>query len=418
MQTVRQLLSHNRNFRFLWYGQIVSQLGDWFNSVAMYALLFELTGSAKSVAMLMVMQILPIALVGPSAGVVADRYDRRRIMIAADVIRGVTVLGLLFVRTPSMVWLAYAVTAVTVGTTGFFEPARSLTVPLVVDRRELVAANAVSTSTWSAMVAIGASLGGIVSTAFGRDTAFVLNSLSFFASAVLISRMRIPPRPDGVRAQAGWHGLLEGVAYMRAHRHVARIAFVKGGWAVVGGALLLLAVFGDRIFRIGATGDAGIGVLYAARGIGAAAGSLAVAVAIRRSSAPLTRWIGPSYIAAGLAYATLGYAPSIWFAALTVVVAHTFGSVLWVASNVLLQTTVPDEFRGRVFAAELIALALVQSISTYVTAFALDELHTPPRLLAVAVGAALLAQGLVQGDGSVFHRDPKVGDRSRGPVDH
>ena len=83
------------------------------------------------------------------------------IMIAADIVRGVTVLGLLFVRTPSMVWLAYAVTAVTVGTTGFFEPARSSTVPSMVNRRELVAANAMSTSTWSAMVAIGASLAGL-----------------------------------------------------------------------------------------------------------------------------------------------------------------------------------------------------------------------------------------------------------------
>ena len=131
---------------------------------------------------------------------------------------------------------------------------------------------------------------------------------------------------------------MEGVAYMRANRHVARIALVKGGWAMVGGGLLLLTVFGDRIFRIGGTGDAGIGVLYAARGIGAATGSLAVARRFAARQRRLTRWIGPSYFTAGLAYATLGYAPSIWFAALTVVVAHTFGSVLWVASNVLLQT--------------------------------------------------------------------------------
>ena len=243
-------------------------------------------------------------------------------MIAADVIRGVTVLGLLFVRA-SMVWLAYVVTAVTVGTTGFFEPARSSTVPA---RRRPPRARRRQRGVHGHLVGNGRDwrvAGRDRVHGFGRDTAFVLDSLSFFASAVLISRMRVPARPQSTRAQPGWHGLMEGVAYMRANRHVARIAFVKGGWAVVGGALLLLAVFGDRIFRIGDTGNAGIGVLYAARGIGAAAGSLAVALAIRRSSVPLTRWIGPSYIAAGLAYATLGYAPSIWFAALTVVVAHT-----------------------------------------------------------------------------------------------
>ena len=160
---------------------------------------------------------------------------------------------------------------------------------------------------------------------------------------------------------------------MRAHWPVARMALVKGGWAIVGGALLLLTVFGDRVFRLGGSGDAGIGVLYAARGIGAAIGSFTVTALARASEAQLTRWIGPSYLAAGVAYATLGFAPSIWFAALTVVVAHTFGSILWVASNVLLQMSVPDVFRGRVFAAELIALALVQSAFTFATAVALDR---------------------------------------------
>jgi len=399
MRDATALLKRNRNFRLLWLGQVVSQLGDWFNSVAMYALLFELTGSAKVVAVLMVVQILPLALVGPTAGVVVDRFDRRKIMIAADVIRGVTVLGLLFVRTPSMVWLAYLSTSLTVAATGFFEPARSSTVPLVVDRSELVSANAISTGTWSAMVAVGASLGGLVSAIFGRDVAFVMNSLSFFASALLIMQMRVPARPAHARGEAGWRGIADGIAYMRANTHVARIAFIKGGWAVVGGALLLLAVLGERVFPIGGSSDAGIGLLYAARGIGATIGSFAIAVVARRATSNLTRWIGPSYIAAGLAYATLGYAPSIWFAAATVVAAHTFGSMLWVASNVLLQLNVPDQFRGRVFAAELIALSLVQSTSTYLTAFALDDLHTPPRMLAIAVGAALLAQGLVHGEG-------------------
>jgi predicted MFS family arabinose efflux permease len=255
------------------------------------------------------------------------------------------------------------------------------------------------------MVAVGASLGGLVSALFGRDVAFVMNSVSFFASAALITQMRVPPRPPHARAEPGWHGIADGIKYMRLNRHVARIAFIKGGWAVIGGALLLLAVLGERVFPIGGSSDAGIGLLYASRGIGATIGSFAIALAARRAGVHLTRWIGPCYIAAGIAYATLGYAPSIWFAAATVVVAHSFGSMLWVASTVLLQTTVPDEFRGRVFATELIALALVQAASTYLTALALDDLHTPPRLLAVAVGAALLAQGLVHGEGRQLRTD-------------
>ena len=341
------------------------------------------------VAALMVVQFLPVALVGPSAGVVADRFDRRRIMIAADVIRGVAVLGLLLVRTPSMAWLAFVVTAVVVGASGFFEPARSAAVPMIVRREDLVSANAISTGTWSAMLAIGASLGGVVAASLGRDAAFLINSASFFLSAGCLWRLRMPARPDGPRASSGWHGLVEGVSYMRAHWPVARVALVKGGWAIVGGALLLLTVFGDRVFRIGASGDAGIGVLYAARGIGAAIGSFTVTALARRSQTQLTGWIAPSYLAAGAAYATLGFAPNIWAAALTVIVAHTFGSILWVASNVLLQMSVPDTFRGRVFAAELVALSVVQSTFTFATAVALDRFHASPRLLAIVIGVCL-----------------------------
>lgn len=388
MNDILALLRTNRNFRRLWLGQVVSQLGDWFSYVALYALLLDLTGSATAVASLMVVQMLPIALVGPGAGVVVDRHDRRRIMIAADIVRGVAMLGLLFVRTPGTVWIAYVVTGVAVSASAFFEPARSATVPAIVPRDQLMTANAISTGTWSAMLAIGASLGGGISAWLGRDAAFLMNSASFIVSAGFLIGMRVPPIA-GRTSHSGWHGLLEGLRYMRAHRSVAWVALVKCGWAVVGGALLLLTVFGDRVFRIGGSGDAGIGVLYAARGIGAGLGSFIVMVLARRDDAALTRWIGPSYLAAGICYATLGMAPSIWFAALTVLAAHTFGSMLWVLSHVLLQRAVPDAFRGRVFAAELVALSIVQSGIAALTGVALDHWHIDPRPMAFVIGAAL-----------------------------
>lgn len=382
------LISGNRNFRLLWFGQIVSQLGDWFNIVALYALLFELTGSATAVAGMMVMQLLPVALVGPVSGVIVDRFDRRRIMIAADVLRGSAVLGLLLVRSAGMVWLAYVVTGVMVACSGFFEPARSATVPSIVPREQLVAANAISTGTWSAMLALGASLGGGVTVLLGRDAAFIINAGSFFASALFLWRMRVPARDISMRAALGIRGVLDGLAYMRRHGDVARIALIKGGWALVGGALLLLTVFGDRIFRIGNSSDAGIGILFASRGIGALAGSLIVSLIAARQG-NLIRLIAPAYFIAGASYAALSVAPTIWFAAGVVVASHIFGSILWVASNVLLQLRVPDEFRGRVFAAELIVMALVQSAVAYATAVALDTWHVDPRVLAAIVGLSL-----------------------------
>lgn len=393
MRSLLELVRSNRNFRCLWFGQIVSQLGDWFNTVAIFALIFQLTGSATAVAVLMVLQVLPVAFVGPAAGVMADRFDRRKIMIAADLVRGCAALGLLFVRTPETVWLAYVVTAIQVSASGFFEPARSSTVPMIVGRERLVAANAISTGTWSAMLAIGASLGGLVAATLGRDAAFIINAASFFLSAVFLWQLRIPSRPEGVRASAGLTGLLEGLDYMRTHREVARIALVKGGWALVGGALLLLTVFGDRVFRIGDSSDAGIGILYGARGIGAMAGSLIVSVLAARQR-NLVRMIAPAYLIAGTCYAAIAISPTIWIAALAVIAAHVFGSILWVSSNVLLQMNVPDEFRGRVFSAELFALAVVQSIVSYLTATALDVFHFSPHVLVAIVGFSLWVPGL------------------------
>jgi MFS family permease len=387
------LVRRNRNFRLLWMGQIVSQLGDWFSSVALYALLFDLTGSSAAVASLMVAQILPLAMVSPTAGVVVDRVDRRRVMIAADLVRAALVLGLTLVRTESSVWVAYVVTALAVGATGFFEPARSAAMPSIVRREDLVAANALSTGTWSVMLAVGASAGGLVAATLGRDAAFLLNAVSFLLSAVCLWAMRVPARADAPGERGGWHGLVEGLRYLGDEPAVRRIALVKGGWAVVGGALLLLAVFGDTIFRVGGSGDAGIGILYAARGIGAGVGSLAVTTVLHHSESGMLKWIRVSYFAAGASYATLGLAPTIWWAAGTVVVAHAFGSVLWVATNVLLQRAVPDAFRGRVFAAELMALSAVQAVSTYLTAAALDGGIATPRTLAVLIGALLVVNG-------------------------
>jgi predicted MFS family arabinose efflux permease len=388
MSALLTLIRENRNFRLLWFGQTVSQLGDWFNVVALYALLFELTGSATAVAGLMVMQLLPIALVGPVSGVIVDRFDRRRIMIAADLLRGVAVLGLLLVRSSDTVWLAYAVTGVMVACSGFFEPARSATVPSIVPPDQLVAANAISTGTWSAMLAIGASLGGGVTVLWGRDAAFIINALSFFASAWFLWRMRVPARDTTIRAALGLRGVMDGLSYMRRHGDVARIALIKGGWAIVGGALLLLTVFGDRIFRIGDSSDAGIGILFASRGVGALAGSLIVSLIAARQG-NLIRLIAPAYFIAGACYAALAIVPTIWFAAGVVIAAHVFGSMLWVSSNVLLQIRVPDEFRGRVFSAELIVMAVVQSAVAYATAVALDVWHVDPRALAAVVGLGL-----------------------------
>jgi MFS family permease len=385
----------------LYLGQAISQLGDWFNSVAVFALLLDLTGSATAVAWMMIVQFLPMAIVGPLAGVVVDRVDRKRLMIAADLFRGVTILGLLLVRRREEVWIAYVVTAICVSAQAFFEPARTATIPNVTSADELMPANALSSATWSAMLAAGASIGGLVTALSGRNVAFILNAASFFASAIFISQTRFnstPPqteRPAGFATMTGVPDLLEGLRYVRSKSHVAALMFVKAGWGLAGGVLLLLTIFGQRIFPVGTTSAGGIGILYGARGIGAGLGPIALRWILGQKPKTLRRTIGPAYFIVGGFYVLLAGAPNLPLAALCVLCAHFGGSILWVFSTVLLQMEVPDKFRGRVFAAELALVTLTSSISSYLTALALDRAGWSPRMLAFSLGAMFCIPGLL-----------------------
>src|SRR6185312_14531083 len=190
-----ELLRSNRAFRFLWFGQVVSQMGDWFDTIAVYTIALRLTGSSRSVALIMVARFLPSVVMGPLSGVIADRFSRRSIMIASDLMRAIVVLGFLFVRRPDQMWLVYVLTVFQLAFSAFFEPAKTAAIPSIVSDRELVPANAIASVTWSAMLTLGAAIGGFVAGWFGTDVAFILDSLTFVASAILISAVRIPKRP-------------------------------------------------------------------------------------------------------------------------------------------------------------------------------------------------------------------------------
>ena len=395
------ILRNNRDFRLLYIGQTISQLGDWFNAVAVYALLLDLTGSATAVAWMMIVQFLPVAIFGPLAGVIVDRVNRRRLMIATDLVRGALILTLLFIQRPDQVWMAYLVMAVAVGAQAFFEPARTATIPNVTAPQDLLAANALSSATWSAMLALGASIGGLVTALAGRNVAFVVNALSFFASAAFIARTRYDatppaaPKAEGFLALTGIGDLVEGVRYVRQRSHVAALMFVKTGWGLAGGVLLLLTIFGQRVFPLAGGSAAGIGVLYAARGVGAGLGPIALRWIIGQQPKRLRRTIGPAYFMVGVFYIALAWAPSLWVAALCVLCAHFGGSILWVFSTVLLQMEVPDRFRGRVFATELALVTMMSSLSSYWTGRQLDRAGWSPRTLAFSLGVMFCVPGVL-----------------------
>ncbi|HLF84212.1 MAG TPA: MFS transporter, partial [Blastocatellia bacterium] len=246
-----QLLRSNHGFRNLFIGQLVSQTGDWFNSVALFVLLLSLTGSGEAVGYILIIKLLPSFFAGPLAGVVADRFNRKTIMIVADIVRGFLVLGFLLVQRPEQVWIAYAIAALEVVVSTFFDPAKSAAIPNIVSRAELISANALSSASWSITLALGAALGGVVTDAFGRNTAFVVDSMTFFVSAAYIARVHLPPsRPKPERAArlsladaTGVTDLIEGARYLRANPRVMALLLVKSGWGLGGGVLLLLTIY-------------------------------------------------------------------------------------------------------------------------------------------------------------------------------
>ena len=265
-----ELLRSNVAFRRIWLGDIASLLGDWFNTIALYILVRQLTGSTLALGVVFVTKMLPFALASPLAGLVVDRYNRRRLMILSDLARAVVVLGFLLVRDAGDLWLLFALSALQIMISAVFIPARSASLPNITSEEELVVANSLSSATWSTLLALGAAAGGLATEWLGIRTVFLLDSLSYVISAFFIYRAVIPqatapPSPGTVVSVlrdtvAGWRHLFENPP-------IGRMILAKTAWATGGGGLVyMLALMGEEL-RPEAPAVA-MGILYAARGLG------------------------------------------------------------------------------------------------------------------------------------------------------
>lgn len=361
-----RLLRANRNFRRLWLAQVVSEIGDWFYTLAIYNLLLQLTGRAGSVALALVLQVLPQTLIGPMAGVINDRLRRKHVMIATDIGRTAIVLCMLLIRSKQNVWLVYPLLMAETLLVAFFEPARNSVIPNIVAREDVVVANTLASTTWSVNLMVGAALGGLVAAFLGRDAVFSLNALSFVVSALLIWRMSfVEPHAEGSRAfQAkelmDFSPITEGFRYVKSEARLRATVFVKFGNLIIGPGWVLFTVMGQNEFAVRWRGMApergaflGMSLLLGARGLGALLGPLVTAPWAGHLKRRLEVAIFWGYLGAAVGYALLGVAGHLWQACLCVAVAHFGSAMVWVFSTTLLQMQSEDKFRGRVFAADL-----------------------------------------------------------------
>lgn len=389
------LLRENPAFARLYAAQLISFAGDWFATVALLGLALELTGSAGVASLVLVLQTGGFAVAAPLAGILADRLDRRRLLIAADVARVPVALGFLLARDPETLWIAFGCVALLSMGAAVFEPTSSAALPNLVEGRRLPEANVLIGSAWGTMLAVGAGLGGLVAVTLGRDVAFVLNAASFATSAWLIFGIRRAlqeARPDGEAGQH--HGIGESVRvalrFARSSRLVTAFLLSKTTFGVGTGVVALLAVFGTRVFD---AGDAGIGLLFAARGIGALIGPFIARAVMGTHDRGLLLGIGVSLAIVAGCYAVFPLAPALWAAAILVLAAHCGGGAQWTLSTLGLQRSSPDAIRGRLFSFDYGLVTLAITISTLLAGFLADALTPAAAVwtmvaLIVAAGSA------------------------------
>ena len=381
-----RLLRHNRDFRLLYAGTLISLGGDWFLTVALLDLVLQLTGSATLASLMLLCQSLPIFFFTPIAGRTVDRVDRRKLMIVVDVIRTGACLVPLLARSPALLPFAYlGVIVISIGS-AYFEPASQAALPNIVASEELGAATVLMGSTWGTMLAVGAGLGGVVTMRFGRDTSFIVDAISFLISALILWRIRARFSEGGTSqpSAAPFHTL---IPYARTHPRVLALLISKGGYGMGAGTVALLSVFGREVFKAGAFG---IGLLFAARGLGALLGPFAVRAVSNRDETQY-RLISVCVLIFGLGYMGLGLAHSLAVGCFSIFLAHLGGGAQWQTSTYGLQREVPDFIRGRVFAADWGFVTLTMSISSLIAGVLADRFGATTATISTASLSVLWA---------------------------
>ncbi len=406
--TYMQLLRGNRPFRWLWSGQVVSELGNWFNFIAGLGLIRSVSGAApEATAIMLVALLVPFAVFAPLAGAFADRWSRRTVMLAADLARAVVALGYLLVRGPEDLWIAYICAVTGSLLSSFFEAAKNAAMPNVASADGLLAGNALMFSSRFLLMSLGAALGGWASARFGYHTAFVINSASFLVSAYSVWKipaesMRERPLGEGAKGRAKrasyWSDVREGWKYIARYPLVLAIIGINVLWATGGGACnLVYERLGGVVFagQGGLEGDAGVATLYATVGAGVFFGMLfARRVGYHVELHGLTAgFIGWMLLAHGVVFALAGLMPKLWMAGALLFLSRFIVGMEFAVQDTLLQRLVPDELRGRVITTDRASEILVMSFSVVLAAWSLRAIS--PRTLTIISGLLSASPGVI-----------------------
>jgi len=371
--------------------QVISYLGDWFSFVAIIGLIDDLTGSKFLVSLVVVAFSLPSFLASPIAGSMTDRFDRRRILIFVSIIQVVAAFGLLLVGKDT-VWLAFLAQSTISALAAVVSPATEASIPNIArNKEELALASSLLGSTWGVMLAVGAAVGGVFASVFGRDAAFIANAVSFAIAAILFSRIKTPMQHERdtqtqrqrIRPIAD---MREAITHSRQDPVLMALIFSKTTFAIGAGVVSQLAVLASDVFQ---GGDASRGLLIGVRGVGTGLGPL---IAMRYTRGQLGKVLticGFASLAFSGFYLVGAWMPTLWLTAIFVMLAHVGGGAQWTLSSYGLQLRSPDHIRGRILAGDFALVTLMLSFTSALAGLVSELLGVRQAISGFACAAAI-----------------------------
>jgi predicted MFS family arabinose efflux permease len=359
------VLRTNRDLRLLFVAQNLSFMGDWFTFVALAGLVQDVTGSKFLVSLLLVAFSLPSFLASPIGGPVADRYDRRKVLIIVSILQAVAATGLLFIG-DSRIWIAFVAQGSIAALAAFVRPALEAAIPnLARNPEELRQANAVFGSSWGVMLAVGAGIGGIFSQAFGREAAFIADIATFLVATGLIALVTRPMQEARTKTKSRRihpiRDMGEALHLAKSDPAIMSLLMSKMTFAVGAGVVSQLAVYAADSFN---SGDAGRGLMLGLRGLGSALGPLVAARFVKDDLSRVILVCGISGLGFAGGYLAAAASPILIVAAIFIGLAHLGGGAQWTLSTYGLQMRCPDEMRGRVLAGDFALITLSLGLSS------------------------------------------------------
>ena len=373
-----RLVRENKTYRKFWLAAFISMFGEWFNTIALFLIILQYTESEFLLGVLMAVRMGCFALMQPFFGLLADRLNRKKLMIATNVLQIFLALAFIAIDGPEDMWWMFLCSGFMMALHGLYVTAERAALPNIVNKEDLATANALDSATWSTALCLGAFAGGLVVSEFGVTVAFIIDSVTFLIGTILLIPLIVPQTYDkpstGSILSSSIKDIWLGQKRIKSDPRLFRIIFAKTSWNIAGGGLagVFLVLAGNDIEFVGAA--LGFGIFFFARGIGTGIGPI-LARRFFKNSEKWPRLIGLLIIVSGFFYVLVGLSLNgpLIITLVLVTLAHTASGGNWVLSTVLTQQWVEDEMRGRVFSTDMLMLSLGQVISTISAGYLIEH---------------------------------------------